>query len=145
TIDGRLDAAQVVEVQLDGVEHAVGADRAAPPGSRDRARRRLDRLAHELVLQAAELGNRAGHRAAHLHRPPGQIEARSDKQLRLGRNTLGLQVVSGVGGSALGESSWIALVISIPDIPSMAAWCTFDTTAKHPSGIPSTWSSPSMT
>ena len=36
-------------------------------------------------------------------------------------------------------------VISTPDIPSIAAWCTFGTRAKLPAGTPSTLSRPSMT
>ena len=43
---------------------------------------------------------------------------------------------SGTDGVALGASSWMALVISIPDMPSMAAWWILVTTAKQPAGTP---------
>ena len=55
------------------------------------------------------------------------------------------QVSTVAGGSAVGVRSWMALVISMPDMPSIAAWCVFCRRAKLPRGTPSTLSRPSIT
>ena len=49
------------------------------------------------------------------------------------------------GGSISSVSLWMAVRISAPEIPSMAAWCIFSMIAKLFSGSPSTPFSPSMT
>ena len=58
----------------------------------------------------------------------------------------GIHGVAGGGGSTTSaDCEWMALIISTPDLPSIAAWWTLSTNAKPPLGMPSTLSRPSMT
>ncbi len=52
---------------------------------------------------------------------------------------------AGGSGSSLGSSLLSVAVISMPETPSMAAWCTLLTRPNEPSGTPFTSSMPRTT
>ena len=110
-----LDRPQVVEAQAHGVEHAVGADRAAPAGARDPRRRRRDRaLAGAGVAAgraAGPIAPRLCWRASVAWRCSWSPAAAVRRARR--RSPAATRRPEPTGWPS-GESSWMAFVISMP-------------------------------